>query len=103
MATEDRVRFTLLHANSYKIVETLLKMRHHVAAGRYIFKIFLESEIADENLKFWLACEELKQATQQKKLEKKVQEIYNTFINVYSPQEVRIQIKIRVCGVIKFE
>lgn len=58
------------------------------AAGLDVFTAFLESEVADENLKFWLACEELKNS-QYKKVEKKVSEIYDTFINVYSPHEVK--------------
>ncbi|CAK8697959.1 unnamed protein product [Clavelina lepadiformis] len=64
-------------------------------AGRYVFKIFLESEIADENLKFWLACEDLKTTTKQKRIEKRIQDIYDTYINVHSPHEVNIDYKMR--------
>ncbi|XP_078481820.1 uncharacterized protein LOC100182408 isoform X2 [Ciona intestinalis] len=64
-------------------------------AGRFVFRVFLESEIADENLKFWLACENLKSATKQKRIEKGVQDIYDTYINVYSPHEVNIDYKMR--------
>nr|CAB3265554.1 regulator of G-protein signaling rgs-7 [Phallusia mammillata] len=64
-------------------------------AGRYVFRSFLESEIADENLKFWLACEDLKTTTKQKRAEKMAQTIYDTYINVYSPHEVNIDYKMR--------
>ena len=59
------------------------------SAGCYLFKEFLESEIADENLKFWLACEDLKNS-KQKRIEKRILDIYETYIDVYSPHEVRI-------------
>uniref|UniRef100_H2YE86 RGS domain-containing protein n=1 Tax=Ciona savignyi TaxID=51511 RepID=H2YE86_CIOSA len=64
-------------------------------AGRFVFRVFLESEIADENLKFWLACEDLKNTTKQKRIEKRIQDIYDTYINVYSPHEVNIDYKMR--------
>jgi len=60
------------------------------AAGRYVFRLFLESEVADENLKFWLACEELKNTKAKKKIVKLIQEIYTTYIDVLSPHEVGI-------------
>lgn len=64
-------------------------------AGLHIFRNFLESEFAEENLKFWLACEDLKNNRHNKKLERKIQDIYDTYIDTHSSSEVNIDYKMR--------
>jgi len=64
--------------------------------GVSVFKNFLESEFAEENLKFWLACEDLKTSNKQtKKLERRIQDIYYTYIDTHSSSEVNIDYKMR--------
>lgn len=40
---------------------------------------------------FWLACEELKKETNKTVVEEKVRQIYEDFISILSPKEVRRQ------------
>ncbi|XP_077971425.1 uncharacterized protein LOC120345892 isoform X2 [Styela clava] len=63
--------------------------------GSKLFRIFLESEIAEENLLFWEACEELKQMKKEKRMQKLIQNIFDDYISVYSPREINIDYKMR--------
>ncbi|KAI5607390.1 regulator of G-protein signaling 5-like [Silurus asotus] len=53
------------------------------------FRWFLRSEFSEENLAFWLACEEYK-SMPETKLSSKAQLIYTLFINADAPQEVNL-------------
>lgn len=64
------------------------------AAGRSCFRQFLRTEFSEENMMFWLACEELKKETNKTVVEEKVRQIYEDFISILSPKEVRRQGKI---------
>lgn len=65
-------------------------------AGINVFWNFLESEFAEENLKFWLACEDLNTSGRSsKKLEKRIKDIYDTYIDTRSTSEVNIDYKMR--------
>lgn len=55
-----------------------------------LFRVFLESEIAEENLLFWEACEELKETKTGKRMQKMIQNIFDDYISVYSPREVSV-------------
>lgn len=61
------------------------------AAGRSCFRHFLRTEFSEENMMFWLACEELKKETNKTVVEEKVRKIYEDFISILSPKEVRHQ------------
>lgn len=61
------------------------------AAGRSCFRQFLRTEFSEENMMFWLACEELKKETNKTVVEEKVRQIYEDFISILSPKEVRYQ------------
>lgn len=58
--------------------------------GRKIFRDFLRCEYSEENILFWLACEELKQETNPEAIEEKARYIYEDYISILSPKEVRI-------------
>lgn len=58
------------------------------AAGRSCFRQFLRTEFSEENMMFWLACEELKKETKKTVVEEKVRQIYEDFISILSPKEV---------------
>ena len=58
------------------------------AAGRSCFRQFLRTEFSEENMMFWLACEELKKETNKTVVEEKVRQIYEDFISILSPKEV---------------
>lgn len=58
------------------------------ASGRSCFRQFLRTEFSEENMMFWLACEELKKETNKTVVEEKVRQIYEDFISILSPKEV---------------
>uniref|UniRef100_A0AAY3ZTU8 RGS domain-containing protein n=1 Tax=Denticeps clupeoides TaxID=299321 RepID=A0AAY3ZTU8_9TELE len=64
-------------------------------AGRGRFRQFLRTEFSEENLLFWLACEELKKETNRTVVEERVRQIYEDFISILSPREVSLDSRVR--------
>ncbi|XP_077415348.1 regulator of G-protein signaling 18 [Vanacampus margaritifer] len=60
------------------------------ADGVETFSQFLRTEFSEENLEFWLACEEFKTYDSEKKLLSKAKHIYTVFIESDAPKEVNI-------------
>lgn len=60
-----------------------------LAAGRKVFRDFLKCEYSEENILFWLACEDLKQESNPEMIEEKARAIYEDYISILSPKEVR--------------
>lgn len=58
------------------------------AAGRKLFREFLVSEYSEENIAFWLACEQLKRESNPETIEEKARYIYEDYISILSPKEV---------------
>ncbi|XP_038839791.1 regulator of G-protein signaling 20-like, partial [Salvelinus namaycush] len=56
-------------------------------AGRNVFREFLRTEYSEENMLFWLACEDLKQEMNKNTVEEKARMIYEDYISVLSPKE----------------
>ncbi|KAJ8936683.1 hypothetical protein NQ318_012502, partial [Aromia moschata] len=65
------------------------------AAGRKIFRDFLRGEYSEENILFWLACEELKKETNPEVVEEKARIIYEDYISILSPKEVSLDSRVR--------
>lgn len=59
-----------------------------ILGGRKIFRDFLRCEYSEENILFWLACEELKQEKNPEAIEEKARYIYEDYISILSPKEV---------------
>uniref|UniRef100_A0A4W5KP45 Regulator of G protein signaling 19 n=1 Tax=Hucho hucho TaxID=62062 RepID=A0A4W5KP45_9TELE len=57
-------------------------------AGRNVFREFLRTEYSEENMLFWLACEDLKQEMNKNTVEEKARLIYEDYISILSPKEV---------------
>lgn len=57
-------------------------------AGRNVFREFLRTEYSEENMLFWLACEDLKQEINKNAIEEKARSIYEDYISILSPKEV---------------
>ncbi|XP_064861199.1 regulator of G-protein signaling 20-like isoform X2 [Oncorhynchus nerka] len=57
-------------------------------AGRNVFREFLRTEYSEENMLFWLACEDLKQEMNKNTVEEKARMIYEDYISVLSPKEL---------------
>lgn len=58
-------------------------------AGRNSFRQFLRTEFSEENMLFWLACDEFCKETNKSAIEEKARVIYEDYISILSPKEVR--------------
>ncbi|EHB07553.1 Regulator of G-protein signaling 8 [Heterocephalus glaber] len=77
LSTEEATRW----ADSFDV---LLSHKYGVAA----FRAFLKTEFSEENLEFWLACEEFKKTRSTAKLVSKAHRIFEEFVDVQAPREV---------------
>lgn len=57
-------------------------------AGLDAFRTFLKSEFSEENVEFWLACEDFKKTESAEKIASKARMIYSEFIEADAPKEV---------------
>lgn len=57
-------------------------------AGRNAFREFLRTEFSEDNMLFWMACEELKKEANKSIIEEKARTIYEDYISILSPKEV---------------
>ncbi|XP_040000171.1 regulator of G-protein signaling 21-like [Xiphias gladius] len=67
-------------------LETLLSQK----CGQIAFRGFLKSEFCDENLDFWLACQEFKTFDSPEELTRRAARIYEEFIRAESPRQVNV-------------
>ncbi|KAM7534464.1 hypothetical protein Aperf_G00000111930 [Anoplocephala perfoliata] len=63
--------------------------------GQKAFREFLRSEYSEENILFWLACEDLKAETNSEAVEEKARLIYEDYISILSPKEVSLDSRVR--------
>uniref|UniRef100_A0A8V0YF43 Regulator of G-protein signaling 16 n=1 Tax=Gallus gallus TaxID=9031 RepID=A0A8V0YF43_CHICK len=66
--------------------DQLLKSKNGVTA----FHTFLKTEFSEENLDFWLACEDFKKTRSKTKLASKANRIFEEFVQSEAPREVNI-------------
>ncbi|XP_059840725.1 regulator of G-protein signaling 5-like [Hypanus sabinus] len=67
-------------------LEKLLMNSYGLAA----FKAFLQSEHSEENIEFWMACEDYKATKSPIKLASKAKKIFEDFIEKEAPQEINV-------------
>ena len=61
-----------------------------------MFRDFLKCEYSEENILFWLACEELREETcGDREVEERARFIYEDFISILSPKEVSLDSRVR--------
>ena len=65
------------------------EMMMRSSEGRELFSEFLRSEYSEENLLFWLACEDLKKETNPTAVEEQARIIYEDYVSILSPKEVQ--------------
>ncbi|XP_068445813.1 regulator of G-protein signaling 5a [Clinocottus analis] len=58
--------------------------------GLAAFRSFLQSEFSDENVEFWITCEDFKKTKSPEKMATKAKKIYEDFIQSEGPKEVNI-------------
>lgn len=56
--------------------------------GLATFRNFLKSEYSDENIEFWLTCEDYKKIKSSFRMSSRAKKIYEQFIKAESPKEV---------------
>ncbi|XP_034753490.1 regulator of G-protein signaling 17 isoform X1 [Etheostoma cragini] len=78
----------LLWARSFEMMLRSLE-------GREVFREFLRSEYSEDNLLFWMACEELKKETDPLVVEEKSRIIYEDYVSILSPKEVSLDSRVR--------
>uniref|UniRef100_A0A673I829 Regulator of G-protein signaling 20 n=1 Tax=Sinocyclocheilus rhinocerous TaxID=307959 RepID=A0A673I829_9TELE len=64
-------------------------------AGRNKFREFLRTEYSEENMLFWLACEDLKKEINKSAIEEKTRLIYEDYISILSSKEVSLDSRVR--------
>ncbi|GCB80096.1 hypothetical protein scyTo_0019660 [Scyliorhinus torazame] len=69
--------------------ESLDKLLAH-RYGLIAFKGFLRTEFSDENIEFWLACEDYRKTKSNSKLTSKAKKIFEEFIDTHAPREVNL-------------
>ncbi|XP_032082866.1 regulator of G-protein signaling 5 [Thamnophis elegans] len=67
-------------------LEKLLQNPYGLAS----FRTFLQSEFSEENIEFWIACEDYKKTKLPTKRAEKAKKIYEEFIQSEAPKEVNI-------------
>ena len=60
-------------------------------AGRNLFREFLRTEYSEDNMLFWLACEDLRQEHSNAVVQEKARLIYENYVSILSPKEVANQ------------
>lgn len=63
-------------------------LKYFLPDGVAAFRAFLKTEFSEENLEFWLACEEFKKIRSTTKLATKAHRIFEEFVDVQAPREV---------------
>lgn len=68
--------------------------------GLETFTQFLRTEFSEENIEFWMACEDFKKSKDPQQMILKAKAIYEKFIQNDAPQEVNIPGKMYNCSII---
>ncbi|KAJ6653443.1 hypothetical protein lerEdw1_009196 [Lerista edwardsae] len=74
--------------------ESLEKLLLH-PYGQAAFRSFLESEFSEENLDFWMACEDYRKLRGCDKLQDNARKIYDQYITIQAPKEVNLDCQTR--------
>ncbi|XP_062919914.1 regulator of G-protein signaling 21-like [Mobula hypostoma] len=77
------------HEEVLKWAESLDKLLGH-KYGLIAFKTFLKSEYNDENIEFWLACEDYKKIKSPTKQASRAKKIFSDFLEPMSPKEINV-------------
>ncbi|XP_032422467.1 regulator of G-protein signaling 13-like isoform X1 [Xiphophorus hellerii] len=72
-------------------LERLLSSKY----GMKIFQAFLKSEFSDENLEFWVVCEDFKKIKSSFRMSSRAKKIFKLYIQAEAPREINIDHKTR--------
>ncbi|XP_066247536.1 regulator of G-protein signaling 17 [Euwallacea similis] len=89
---QEEVRVSAEELRSWgKSFDKLMKS----AAGRKVFRNFLRGEYSEENILFWLACDDFKKHTDKAYTERRSRLIYMNYIHPDSSTEVSLDSRVR--------
>lgn len=63
--------------------------------GMKIFQAFLKSEFSDENIEFWVVCEDFKKISSSFRMSSRAKKIFKRYIQAEAPREINIDQKTR--------
>lgn len=83
---------------TYPYLEKITKYLKTLLSAEYLaaFRAFLQSEYSDENIEFWLACEDFRSTTSADKVRWKAEAIYKEFIQPMARREVSLPITLQL-------
>ncbi|KAK4472926.1 hypothetical protein MN116_004131 [Schistosoma mekongi] len=64
--------------------------------GVLVFREFLRKEFSDENIRFWLICEDYRNKSSTKNIQRKALKIFNEYVAVQAAREVNLDSKTRL-------
>ncbi|TSS97515.1 Regulator of G-protein signaling 21 [Bagarius yarrelli] len=88
-SAETRLPGETLHWS--QSLETLLKSK----TGKATFQAFLKSEFSDENIEFWMICEDFKKIKHKYTLNSRAKKIFERYIQTEAPKEINIDHRTR--------
>lgn len=74
-----------------KSLENLLRSKYGMAT----FHSFLKSEFSDENIEFWLVCEDFKKIRNSSRLNSRAKKIFERYVKSEAPKEINIDHRTR--------
>lgn len=77
------------------VLSLFLHLSLHLQGGLAMFRSFLRSEFSEENIEFWVACEDFKKTKSPMKMAVKARKIYEDFIQTEGPREVTENVAIK--------
>lgn len=81
--------FKVGNAPRYLASTDIINKYFHISGGLTALRLFMESEHCEENIEFWMVCEEFRKIRSRSKLKSRAKTIYEEFIREDSPKEVR--------------
>lgn len=63
--------------------------------GLELFRQYLRSEYSEENLEFWIACEDYRTMHDERQLVAQAQKIFTDFVAIQAPREINLDSKTR--------
>lgn len=85
----DVVQFIHIHFCAWKFMPNLV-FSLCPSDGQVVFRFFLQTEFSEENLDFWLACEDFKRIKSLSKMASRAKKIFTEYISIQSCKEVSL-------------
>ncbi|XP_067846748.1 regulator of G-protein signaling 21-like [Heptranchias perlo] len=92
LKVKSRVAKTTLNPSREEVMKWAESLDNLLAHkyGLIAFRAFLKSEYNDENIEFWLACEDYKKIKSPAKRASKAKKIFSDFVEPMSPKEINL-------------